>query len=330
MSKLLERWTRGRAGPRRGHSFSRGAAAGGRGPGGRRGGRAAGGGARAGRARGGGALAGGRAPGAAQPGGARRRRPRRRPLPPSCVPTSRRACAGSGGCAPSGLGGCLADDMGLGKTVQAIGLLVLCRRASPDGAGDGRQRCDAPGAARGQPGGGPRLAARKLEGGAGAASPPPCACSWPTPRRRPLKELEALDEDGLARVRRGRHQLRQPAAPARAGADHLGRGHRRRGPGHQERRAPSRPAPCGRCARAAGWPSPARRWRTASATCGRSSPSPTRGCSGPSGSSPPSSRAWRRARTTPTARCGRWCRPTSCAGSRARGRSSPTCPTRPR
>ena len=68
-----------------------------------------------------------------------------------------------------------------------------------------------------------------------------------------------------------------------------------------------------------------------SAISGPSSPSPTPGLLGHRrASSPPSSRAWRRARTTPTGRCARWCGPTSCAGSRPRSRSSPTCPTRPR
>jgi superfamily II DNA or RNA helicase len=43
-----------------------------------------------------------------------------------------------------GLGGCLADDMGLGKTVQAIGLLVLCRRARPRRPGSNGSGAHAP------------------------------------------------------------------------------------------------------------------------------------------------------------------------------------------
>ena len=74
-----------------------------------------------------------------------------------------------------GLGACLADDMGLGKTIQVLALLLVFKShaarglnaasensAGRDGkrAGHGRRQQN-----RGEPAGGPRLAARQLGGG---------------------------------------------------------------------------------------------------------------------------------------------------------------------
>ena len=60
--------------------------------------------------------------------------------------------------------------------------------------------------------------------------------------------------------------------------------------------------------------SPARRSRTGSAICGRSSISSTRACSARARSSRASSSGSRRSRTIRTGRCASWCGPTSCGG----------------
>jgi superfamily II DNA or RNA helicase len=96
-----------------------------------------------------------------------------------------------------GLGGCLADDMGLGKTVQAIGLLVLCRRASAPGHPGGTTNGATPPA---PPAASLVIAPASLLGnwkGELARFAPSLRVLVAHASETPLKDLEALDEEGL-------------------------------------------------------------------------------------------------------------------------------------
>ena len=104
-------------------------------------------------------------------------------------------------------------------------------------------------------------------------------------------------------------------------APHVGPDRPRRGPGHQEPGQRDRPAAAPHPGAAPGSPSPARRSRTASATSGRSSTSPTPASSAPGRRSSPSCRA--RARP----RCGRSTASSCSAAPRASPWSPPSCPT---
>ena len=89
---------------------------------------------------------------------------------PSCVPISRRACAGCTFDARLGLGACLPTIMGLGKTIQVLASLLVLKKTAPHAG---------PSLA-----GGAGLAAGQLAAG-GRALAPACAACWPI--RRPWR-----------------------------------------------------------------------------------------------------------------------------------------------
>ena len=165
-----------------------------------------------------------------------------------------------------GLGACLADDMGLGKTIQVLSLLLVPRRRSATG----ERRASllvAPASL---------LANWRRRSSASRPSCGPGGASLGDDRRRAATHSTRGPLPGR---RPGHHQLRLAPARALAGPNALAAGRARRGPGDQEsrRQADAR----GQAARRAGRGSrsPARRSRTASAICGRSSTSSTPACS---------------------------------------------------
>ena len=215
-----------------------------------------------------------------------RRCPRRAPTPPSPAPArswprsrassrATRPRASSGGCAAIsatgsdgctscerfGFGGCLADDMGLGKTVQVLALLES-RRAAREAAAIGRAA-----AARAVARRGAEVARVQLEAGGGAVHAQAAGARSHGRRAHP--------RGGALRGLRPRADDLRHAAPGRA----LPEGHAlrlrdpRRGPGHQERDAPSPPRRRACCAATIAWRSAARRSRTIWASCGACSSS---------------------------------------------------------
>jgi hypothetical protein len=107
-------------------------------------------------------------------------------------------------------------------------------------------------------------------------------------------------------------ELWVPHARAMAGGDTMALGGARRGAGHQEPRAQSKPRRSSSCGPRRALRSPARRSRTGSATSGRFSISSIRGCWARPNSSRASSSSSPIGRKTPTARCASWCARTSC------------------
>ena len=198
------------------------------------------------------------------------------------------------------LGGCLALDMGLGKTPT-----VLAHLARTPGNGPGARH--RPARRRRQLGGrGGPVHARACGSSSTTAPPGPRPTSWrprwpaPTSSSPPTAPPSATSR-------------RWPSGPGTGSSSTRPRPSRTRPTRRPSSCAASRPAPASR--------SPARRSRTASATCGRSSTSPTRASSAPGPRSSPSSRA--RARR----RCGRSTASSCSAAPRASRWWPPSCPT---
>ena len=128
------------------------------------------------------------------------------------------------------------------------------------------------------------------------------------------QEISEFTARARGRARSGDHQLRFAAAHPGAVGDRVALRHPGRGAGDQEpgREADARGQGAEGARRASR--SPARRSRTASAICGRSSISSIPACSGRRSSSAAMPRCWPIAEPIPTARCASWCGPTSCAG----------------
>ena len=210
----------------------------------------------------------------------------------------------------AGLGGCLALDMGLGKTPDD----ARPRRRRPASTDRRSSSLRRPSSATG------RHEARRFTKSPAGRGPP-----RPEPGQRPGIP------DMAEKCRRGHHHLRHRRARRRRAVEgRVGQGRARRGPGHQEPRPPTPPSSCAASRPAAASPSPARRSRTASATCGRSSTTATPASSVVGRSSSPSCRPAAPARTAPRARSRR-STASSCSAaprpSRPSPRSSPTAST---
>ena len=202
-----------------------------------------------------------------------------------------------------GLGGCLADDMGLGKTATTLAHLL-------DRPGPHLVVC-------------PLSVVHNWEAEAARFAPSLRVVVHHGAERRPAQRAR--------RRRPRRHHLRAAAPRHRAPRRHrVGHGRARRGAGDQEPGHPGGQGGPRRCAPGRSWRSPARRSRTASPSCGRSSTPSTRACSaaasGSATASPCRSSATATARPRPgcAASPSRSC----CAAPRPTGRWSPTCPTR--
>ena len=191
----------------------------------------------------------------------------------------------------AGLGGCLAMDMGLGKTPDPAGPPAGRPGPRPD-AGDlpagGAEQLGQRGAPL-HPG---------PEGGRA-----PRAASGRGRRHQPAGGHLRRGADHL-RHRRARHRDRWPPSPGAGSSSTRPRSSR------TTRATP--PRSCAASPPTPGWPSPAPRSRTASATSGPSSTSPTRAWS--DRATPSSSTSRRGGSTPPTARG----RPAPAAGGRSR------------
>ena len=207
----------------------------------------------------------------------------------------------------AGLGGVLADDMGLGKTVQLLALLAYEQNGGPPSL----LVCPMSLVGNWQ-----REAARFTPG---------CECTFIMAPSGPV-EVTSAKRLPAAILWSPRMHLPRGTPPISArspgGASSSTKRRRSRTP------PPSRPPRSARSRRALGLPSPERRWKTASPTCGPSSSSPIPGCSDlqrRSRSATPS-RSSVAVMTTPRIDCDASPGRSSCAASRPTRRSSLTCP----
>ena len=234
---------------------------------------------------------------------------------------------GSASSRPRSLGGCLALDMGLGKTPTVLAHLSAMaaerRRADAERGPDdpapaftGPALVIAPARRGGQLGRrGPQASPRQLQRGR-------------APRR--LARRGATTWCAEVRLRRHRHHhvrhrgaRRGGAVPSMSWSPHRPR----RGAGHQEPGERDVPAAASHPVAHARSRSPARPSRTASATSGPSSTSPTPASSARGPRSSPRCRAAATARARARTRCGRSTASSCSVAPRPSPRSPPSCPT---